>query len=43
MPDLNAIDTAWAMKIVQGTSRSMGITSEVDWMTKEEIAAKLVT
>ncbi len=41
MPDLNAIDLAWAMKIVQGTARASGITSEIDWMTKEEIAAKL--
>ncbi len=41
MPDLNAFDTAWAMKIVQGTARASGITSEIDWMTKAEIAAKL--
>ncbi len=41
MPDLNAIDIAGAMKIVQGTARSMGITSELDGMTKEEVAAKL--
>jgi large subunit ribosomal protein L11 len=41
MPDLNAIDLAWAMKIVQGTARASGITSEIDWMTKEESAAKL--
>lgn len=42
MPDLNAVDIAGAMKIVQGTARASGITSEVDGMTKDEIAAKLV-
>jgi large subunit ribosomal protein L11 len=41
MPDLNAKDVAWAMKIVQGTARASGVTSEIDGMTKEEIAAKL--
>jgi len=41
MPDLNAKDLAWAMKIVQGTARASGITSEIDGMTKEEVAAKL--
>lgn len=41
MPDLNAIDVAWAMKITQGTARSIGITTEIDWMTKEQIIAKL--
>jgi hypothetical protein len=29
------------MKIVQGTARASGVTSEIDGMTKEEIAAKL--
>jgi large subunit ribosomal protein L11 len=28
MPDLNAIDVAGAMKIIEGTARSMGITVE---------------
>jgi len=41
MPDLNAVDIAWAMKIVQGTARSSWITSAIDGMTKEEVAAKL--
>lgn len=39
--DLNSIDLAGAMKIAQGTARSAGITTDVDEMTKEEIAAKL--
>ena len=41
MPDLNAIDLAWAMKTVQGTARATGITTEINGMTKEEVAAKL--
>ncbi len=41
MPDLNAIDLAWAMKIVQGTARASWVTSDIDGMTKEEVAAKL--
>ena len=41
MPDLNAVDIAGAMKIVQGTARSSGVTTEVDGLTKEDIAAKL--
>jgi hypothetical protein len=41
MPDLNAIDLAWAIKTVQWTARATWITTDVDWMTKEEIAAKL--
>lgn len=41
MPDLNSIDLAGAMKIAQGTARSAGITTDVDGMTKAEIAAKL--
>jgi len=39
--DLNSIDLAGAMKIAQGTARSAGITTDVDGMTKAEIAAKL--
>lgn len=39
--DLNSIDLAGAMKIAQGTARSAGITTDIDEMTKEEIAAKL--
>jgi large subunit ribosomal protein L11 len=41
MPDLNAVDLAGAIKIAQGTARASGITSDVDGMTKKEIAAKL--
>ena len=41
MPDLNAVDLAWAMKIIQWTARASWVTTDVDWMTKEEIAAKL--
>ena len=39
--DLNSVDLAGAMKIAQGTARSAGITTDVDGMTKAEIAAKL--
>ena len=39
--DLNSVDLAGAMKIAQGTARSAGITTDVDGMTKVEIAAKL--
>ena len=39
--DLNSIDLAGAMKIAQGTARSAGITTDVDGLTKAEIAAKL--
>lgn len=41
MPDLNAIDLAGAMKIIQGTARASGITTDADGMTKDEIAEKL--
>ena len=41
MPDLNAIDLAWAMKITQGTARATGVTTDIDGMTKEEVQAKL--
>jgi large subunit ribosomal protein L11 len=41
MPDLNAVDVAGAMKIVQGTARASGVTTDIDGMTKEEVAAKL--
>ena len=39
--DLNSIDLAWAMKIAQGTARTTGVTTDIDGMTKAEIAAKL--
>lgn len=41
MPDLNSYDLAWAMKITQWTARATWVTTEIDGMTKEEIAAKL--
>lgn len=41
MPDLNAVDLAGAMKIVQGTARASGVTTEIDGLTKEEVAAKV--
>ena len=41
MPDLNAVDMAGAIKTVQGTARASGITTDVDGMTKAEIAEKL--
>ena len=41
MPDLNAKDLAWAMKIAQGTARQCGITTDIDGMTKEQVAAKV--
>ncbi len=39
--DLNSIDLAGAMKIAQGTARATGVTTDIDGMTKAEIAAKL--
>lgn len=41
MPDLNAVDLAGAMKIAQGTARATGVTTDIDGMTKAEVAAKL--
>jgi len=41
MPDLNAVDIAGAMKIVDGTARAGGITSDIHAMTADEIRAKL--
>ncbi len=41
MPDLNSVDIAGAMKIAQGTARASGITTDIDGMTKKEVAAKL--
>jgi len=42
MPDLNAIDIAGAMKIVDGTARATWVTTDIHESTKEEVAAKLV-
>ena len=39
--DLNSVDLAGAMKIAQGTARASGITTDIDGMTKAEVAAKL--
>ncbi len=41
MPDLNAIDVAGAMMIVRGTARSAWVTTDIDGMTKEDVAAKI--
>jgi len=41
MPDLNAVDLAWAIKTAQGTARASGITTDVDGLTKAQIAEKL--
>lgn len=41
MPDLNSIDLAGAMKIAQGTARASGITTDIDGLTKAEVAAKI--
>ncbi len=41
MPDLNSKDLAWAILIVDGTARQMGVTTDVHGMNKEEVAAKL--
>lgn len=41
MPDLNAIDLAGAMMIVRGTARATWVTTDIDGMTKEDVAAKL--
>lgn len=41
MPNLNAKDMAWAMKIIDGTARAAWVTSDIHGMTKAEVAAKL--
>lgn len=41
MPDLNAVDVAWAMKIVDGTARASWVTTDIHEMTADEIRAKL--
>jgi large subunit ribosomal protein L11 len=41
MPDLNAVDLAGAMKIVDGTARASGITSDIHTMTASDIRKKL--
>ena len=41
MPDLNAVDLAWAIMTVRGSARAAWITTDVDWMTKKEVAEKI--
>ena len=41
MYDLNAVDEAGAVQTVKGTARACGITTDVDGLTKKEVAAKL--
>ena len=41
MPDLNAVDLAGAMLILDGTARQMWVTSDIHGMSKEEVQAKL--
>jgi len=41
MVDMNAIDLAGAMKVIDGTARQMGVTSDIHAMSVEEVRAKL--
>ncbi len=41
MPDLNSVDLAWAMKIVDWTARASWVTTDIHEMTTDEIRAKL--
>lgn len=41
MVDMNAIDLAWAMLIIDWTARQMWVTSDIHGMTIEEVRAKL--
>lgn len=41
MPDLNSIDLAGAMMTVKGSARAAWITTDIDWMNKQEVAAKV--
>ncbi len=43
MPDLNAYDLAWAMKIVDGTARATGVTTEIHWIDLKELREKLAS
>ena len=43
MPDLNANDLAWAMKIMMGTARSAGITTDIDKLTLKELREKIAS
>lgn len=41
MPDLNAVDIAGAMKIVDGTARAGWVTTDIHALTADDIRAKL--
>lgn len=41
MPDLNAFDTAGAMKTLMGTARATGVTTDIDDITLAELREKL--
>lgn len=41
LPDLNAYDTAGAMKTLMGTARATGVTTDIDNMTLAELREKL--
>lgn len=41
MPDLNAFDLAWAMKIIDGTARASWVTTDIHGMKLKELRAKL--
>lgn len=41
LPDLNAWDTAGAMRTLMGTARATGVTTDIDGMTLAELRAKL--
>ncbi|MFA5917389.1 MAG: 50S ribosomal protein L11 [Candidatus Gracilibacteria bacterium] len=41
MVDLNAKDMAGAMKIIDGTARATGVTTDIHGMSKADVAAKL--
>ena len=41
MPDLNAYDLAGAMKIIMGTARATGVTTDIDDLTLAELREKL--
>lgn len=41
MSDLNAIDLAGAMKIIDGTARASWVTTDIHWMDLKELRKKL--
>ena len=40
MPDLNAFDLAGAMKIIMGTARAMGVTTDIDNISLKDLREK---